>query len=1230
MARTLVNLREITATWTLSGIGDPDSPLVPQYRNVRLPACGEKIVAPPPSKKTKPAYDDHRACDETYCDLNPRVDPPEPVFFPLEPPACDESADAVDPSCSSDTLADSNGPHVYINEFMPFKTEQSGLEEFIELRKFPNVQAQTGKNFINLHKLVAFTAYSHKLLLVVNVHQKQVNEHGLVAIKADDTKQLAKSQKCKLLPQAKVNEPIVLLLLRKTDTYDLNKWRSISLSLQKKTNEYVEVDLKSSKAKAKNMLQNLKDTVVDGYIYGNTINTAVENDVRELLKVGQDCNFILFDESIPGMKTTPATYTMSFNLCPINGIPVKYDKNHVKLGNATMDLPNDCQNSMPFLLDKIEQPRSPDSVVGVTKTPRSSFDCVPSISSQRPNQGDIQKLINYNIDYIKTKFNENYTTEFWPNNKFKSEVMPDLMTHGFDAERHGFPDITPFEIVPDEDRKPEYAALGKTWRCKVCHQRLLRCPHSFHHKGRSGKLVQKSGEQMPTSYRAAQTILTDHVSEITHYHSILYSIRADRRRLEAEKRIKQIHDPVLKGLIPLANVMLVAFTFAKTNTAMKTTDTWYKTLNRIEANVGQGAKMHSRETTGAMIKHISLTGFNRIFNHLVETKAPFSLILDGASDITHNHYVCVFIQSNEGYSSLPYFAGVIRGTKSSTSEAHVTLLKLWAVRISEHVDGFYSYFIENLVAVATDSAPTMIKMHSLIQEWINEESKNKQTLLRILCLAHKLNLATRSALVPLKRDGDYGPNDCLKYFKNVEKMMQSTYTWITLASRRLGEYRDIQISNKEPTIELKELHIERWIASEHKTCKYFIGALKTVHATLRTIMSDDENYLPKVRSDAEDMLEKLSDKTLLITIIFLQDYTAVFKVWSEKLQRFVGLYSDQMSNFEKLNNELEILGEFQGSVLNDFLMECKCSASSNPDEKGCEVEDYEASDTVIWRTMTFKKTDEDAPNFMQLAKTLMRKTDERLRFYLDVDLMENINVFSPARFPASIKLLSGWEKLSAAEDIPVFERPKIHWVAKKLGLDANALTRDWAYLMISIMNSKAIWDNDRKVLDTEGFWSQALREDTLNWTPRLRHLIKVIKTITIGSTLVESAFSVFNTIKVRRRSKIGDDMLQAIMNLVINAPADVDLFDSFDYAIEWNSRGRQLPGEESKCIDEQHDESINMDPSGVGEVDLEHVDEELPVFNLDHEPHHMEDAYSEYLKSKPKDDDINRIRTLLM
>lgn len=584
---------------------------------------------------------------------------------------------------------------------------------------------------------------------------------------------------------------------------------------------------------------------------------------------------------------------------------------------------------------------------------------------------------------------------------------------------------------------------------------------------------------------------------------------------------------------------------------------------------------------------------------------------------------------------------MIPGGKSATAAAILEELKNWVAHQSPQ---FQEYFKERIVGIATDSAAAMVLFQRLMNEWITKSTpkdRPAKTLIQTYCLAHKINLASRSALIPLKSDQDHGIDNCLEYFASIEKFMQHTYTWVNLAQRRMGEYRDVVEEFRQPKIELKELHLERWISSEHTTVKYFLKGWKATRLTMLEINADTENYKKSVREDAQKFTDKLEDKQKLITIVFLQDYTAAFKQWSQILQRFVGLMSDQYDNYINLLNELEQIGTLNGGVLLGFLRSCTCSDTiEEPGEPCSGVEHYEQSVQITWNGQSFFTKDATAPLLSVLGPAVIQKSIERLNQYIPKDLIESFNVFSPKKFPAG-KLVSN---KAFGNDIDGYGAQVVRHLGNQFGVPGNTLVQHWNLLLQSILTSPS-WDIERN-RDTNQFWSGALRDNTLAWEDDIRYFIQCVKTVSVGTVPVEGSFSIFNTVKNQRRSKISDKLLEAVMNLQINGPSSIDHFDEFEYAMAWKNAGRRLPGD-GDCEDKRDDDEIRDDPTGLNEIDdnfvltdaEESIDLEADVDVDDNDDNVVDmDVDSDVDKdgddlrrSSPwKYEKISRIRTLLM
>jgi len=485
--------------------------------------------------------------------------------------------------------------------------------------------------------------------------------------------------------------------------------------------------------------------------------------------------------------------------------------------------------------------------------------------------------------------------------------------------------------------------------------------------------------------------------------------------------------------------------------------------------------------------------------------------------------------------------------------------------------------------------------------------KHPEHIVSIYCLAHKLQLASRSAIVPLKSDNNKTEDLPIVYFSAMEKFTQSAYIWFKMSGKKIGVFRDV---SEFPTIEMLHLHLERWISSQYNTVKNFILSWKTAVDALRRII-EDPSFDKKTSKEAEELLFQFTDKKALITLHFLWDYTSVLKIWSEYLQKLSGVIIDQKQYFDHLKENLRKLETFDGKVMTSFLKECTCA--SDP----CTLESYENSSSILWKGIVFQGyTDSEFPKFSDAAKALIRKTNERLRHYLPLDPIDAANVLNPKSLPPGV--------LAKQYQNPNYGDKDIRYLATMLGFDADVVLHAWKTLLDAIHKSDS-WPTNRVVMDANTFWALCLRDTTLPWIYEIRRFIQSIKTLSPSSVACETGFSIFNVIKTKTRSRLSDANVNAIMTILINGPGSVDRFDSQRYGFQWILTGHRWPKEDDQSTDEScsTEPQNNMDIASDAPYD-EPITKMFPEKDLS--PPYI-DAYMELAASKEFTDNTKEKRS---
>lgn len=904
------------------------------------------------------------ACKDTFCvATTPKPTPPTP-----------------------NPGTDDDGNRYVINEFYAYNPAFTQMEEFIEIRitKSPKSDIKTFPPM----RIVVFTIYTMRMVLVVTLTKQPIPENGFFYVRGTmNNKNYIQTPhdletNYRLLPPG--DEPVAIVLLER-GRRGQQEWEKFQLA---KRHDNLRSSLLLVQP-GKNILHLMRPYVIDAVLYGVLRNEEVPDDVMQLLPpTVSGCNYIL-----PTVEQSNEQERMfSFNLCGEFDPPDPFQYSKFKLGSPTMGAPNDCTRDIPFQITRVEQSQStaPEQV-GVTANPSTLEEC----PSSTPGLGFIENEIAAQIKHIQDKYSSTYTNQFYPVNKFTTTVWSQYVNQmQLDRENEG--SLSPFEKTDTSPPTLEQAIPYATYyRCSLCYKRVSRCPKTAHQAQRRTPFATEIGRQLPMDLSQKHAILMRHLGSKVHLTSILFDVEKDRIKIERDVN-EELPYKVnqTKKFKQIANIIDITFTFLHTNTAPSNAPPWYRTLRKIEAEVGKSH--HSRDTAFAIIDFISDVGTDAITQYLIAADDPFSLILDGSSDSRNYHYVLVYLQCTEGGVTIPYLFFILELKTSFTADAYLQALQA-AVRIKG--PDFQQYFMRRLVGVITDSASVMKLFHTLLNQWLGRKNEvgTPLNVVSIYCLAHKLQLASRSAIVPLKSDNTVLPGSPIFYLSTLEKLLQSLYVWFRWAGKRINVFREL---SELPNVELKELHLERWISSEYNTVKNFILSWKTTRDSLETIINQKKTYDKKTIKEATDFLQQMKDKSALITLHFLYEYTSVLKVWSEYLQKMSGLIIDQRKYFDQLMDNLQMLEEHRGPVITGFLKRCTCGTEE------CSISTFETTPTVFWNDLEFTNQNTEAPSILSTVAELIRRTRERLNVYIPLDLILASSVLQPQRLPPGTMALN--------------------------------------------------------------------------------------------------------------------------------------------------------------------------------------------------------------------------------
>ena len=82
------------------------------------------------------------------------------------------------------------------------------------------------------------------------------------------------------------------------------------------------------------------------------------------------------------------------------------------------------------------------------------------------------------------------------------------------------------------------------------------------------------------------------------------------------------------------------------------------------------------------------------------------------------------------------------------------------------------------------------------------------------------------------------------------------------------------------------------------------------------------------------------------------------------------------------------------------------------------------------------------------------------------------------------------------------------------------------------------------------FWSSVMKDDNINISEELRHVIRSAMAIPMGSASTERTFSIMNFIKTAQRARLTPENMEHILRIRINGP-DMAVTEIKNYANDW-------------------------------------------------------------------------------
>lgn len=120
--------------------------------------------------------------------------------------------------------------------------------------------------------------------------------------------------------------------------------------------------------------------------------------------------------------------------------------------------------------------------------------------------------------------------------------------------------------------------------------------------------------------------------------------------------------------------------------------------------VGMDYHHHGKCGATSMMETISSSMHKLLLNYMLSENLPFSIIVDGSSDITDNHYLSIYFQILDNNVPAIVFYKLVELSVDVTGEG---IYKSVRDALQSEDVYLFNYFRNNLVGYASDGEPTM-------------------------------------------------------------------------------------------------------------------------------------------------------------------------------------------------------------------------------------------------------------------------------------------------------------------------------------------------------------------------------------------------------------------------------------------------------------------------------------------------------------------------------------------
>jgi hypothetical protein len=721
-----------------------------------------------------------------------------------------------------------------------------------------------------------------------------------------------------------------------------------------------------------------------------------------------------------------------------------------------------------------------------------------------------------------------------------------------------------FEYLPNNT----YPA-DSHYRCRICSS----------HKGilpldsRRFTALMKPEGILRNTYEKNRVEITGHSKTETHILILQYLRKLKVRRVgeELSSFQKEMEHRELVALEVTNRMFRTVFVEIKLNLPFSSHP---KLVSLQERNgIDMGNQHYSRFTANKITIFISNVMQQTLVEHIMESSSPLSVIVDGSTD-NQKHFLAVLIQSMEDYHPVVYFYKLIPIPSDETAQS---LANIMIQSFENEKPGFSDVVRSKLVGFASDGASVMMGEHNgLLQKLKTWKGKN---IYGIHCMAHRLQLAIRK---PMER---------FEFMNVFELFVNDIYKFYGGHGHK-NKAHLVEFANtfEETVLNYNYIFKVRWISSEMIALKKIFTTWSLLSRHLKSIFDPSsvptttdgelpyETHFSRSSKETAQLLQtKLTNRHYVMLLAFLLDVLNLLSLESKAMQKRDAILVGQNKYKLRFLNGLTTLKSKNGHFTSFVLANSACSNIENQVNKylwneanepltptgtdGCrDIKNFEKSPYIVFKGEKLSSLTSPARGRSQQSTTSQSLSElgnvpglssfridfidglvREINNYFPSGNLKDFEIFDPINWPNKEGLLNTYGLQEIAQLCNFFQIDN--------GIETS---QEWTEIIVKIKEDTTIWCTikDSSIV---AFWRNVLKRFEVGNSIKL--LIETVLVLPIGSADAERSFSIMNHIRNKRRSRLSDEAMDALIRVRFNGPDDLEKFNPTKYCKKWLAAG---------------------------------------------------------------------------